>query len=256
MSAAASAGFLKEFVTRLVPTLTYSAVPTVLMAASSGDQLGTEEGRKQIGAMLGASLLSGVAGAAAGAGAFKLGSMMRPGEIVREIRPEVNAGLRTLNKGQAKELMLNEKASIADIDERFKAVSSGLKGKQLEQANESVAGLKKYLNDPTHFNPQRSGLGETLGVLGDMGASIGAWNPIYEMLAGTSTAQPQPEQFHDAATIMSTGSQEEMISQQTLNRLLQGDGLPVEAYSPGTMFNRSGLPSYENDPYDMSHLIV
>ena len=250
----AAGGFLSNFISRLAPTMAFSALPVAMTLMENPQTLETEEGRKQLLAMGGASLLSGVIGAGAGAGLNSIGSRFFPGPKVRAVRPQINEGLDVLNKGN--KVLLNEKTPLAQIDERFNAVTKGMKSDQLERATNSVAGLKKYLNDPIHEIAQASGTGQTLGTIGDVMGGMATWSPIYNAIAGPQPLALDPSQYHEITGVMGAGSQDMYINQQIGNRLLQGDGLPVEAYAPGTMFNRSGLPSYENDPYDMTHLMA
>lgn len=234
--------------------MAFSALPVAMTLMENPQSLDTEEGRKQLLAMGGASLLSGVIGAGAGAGLNALGSRVFPGPTVRAVRPEVNKGLNVLNKGN--KVLVSEKTPLAQIDERFNAVTKGMKGNQLDNATKSVAELKKYLTDPIEFMPQASATGATLGTIGDVMGGMATWSPIYNAIAGPQTPALDPSQYHEITGVMGAGSQDMYIEQQIGNRMLQGDGLPIEAYAPGTMFNRSGLPSYENDPYDMTHLMA
>lgn len=252
MTAAVAGGFLRDFVSRLAPTLAFSALPAVMTLTENPQALDTDEGRKQMGAMVGASLLSGVIGAGMGSSLNALGSKFFPGPTVRAVRPEVNEGLNVLNrKGLGPKL--TEAASLSEIDDRLIAATKGMKGKQLENAQKSVEGLKKYLGNPIDDITQQSGVGQSMGMVGDVIGGMATWSPIYNAIAGPQPAL-DPSQAHEVTGVMGAGSQDMYIDQQIAARLLQGDGLPVEAYAPGTMFNRSGLPSYERDPYDLSYL--
>lgn len=262
MAGVAAAGFLKDFASRLVPTLAFSSLGPVMQLTANPSILESEEGRKEMLAMGAASLLSGTIGAGLGAGLNKVGNALRPGPNKLMVKPEIASSFDDINRLSKLKTPIGIGSSADDITSAYNAAASNLKpkSKQLEDLAQSLATAKSTIGaapGSLHINQQMpSETGMRMGMIGDVLGGMASWSPIYSAISGNGTNMVDPntqiaaDDYIGALQAQGYGSQEEVVHQQVRARMLQGDGLPYYDYSQGTMFNVAGLPNgdiYQSD---------
>lgn len=258
MSGVAAATFLSQFRDRLLPSLAFSALPVALQVSQNPDILSTDEGRKEMLAMGGASLLSAAVGAGLGAGLHQAGTALFPGKMGMTANSEIAGAFNKINQAKGVKTPISLESSVDDMTAAYNIGAKNLKGQQLEELQKALTTVKQARTAPNYetmrLERMPSRVGGALGTIGDVGGGMASWSPIYMALAGTPTqpAEPgsemSPEEYNQVLRAQGLSSQEDIINQQLMARLAQGDGLPVSDYSNGTMFNNAGLNSNIYDP--------
>lgn len=263
MAGVGSVGFLKEFASRLVPTLAFSSITPVMQLTQNPTILDTDEGRKEMLAMAGASILSGAVGAGLGTVGNRLGNRILPGP--KELVPtdEVSTAFNALNnKSKLDAVVVPIRSTPAELELAYKTgvKNLGKNQKGIDELTKQYNVAKSTIGKPDAevftVRQMPSATGQNIGMVGDVAGGMLSWAPIYSAISGNSTnpVDPEtvisPEDYTGMLQAQGYGSQEQIVHQQVANRLLQGDGLPYYNYSPGTMYNTSGLNPVDILGYD------